>query len=68
MVLEDSVEFHLPHGDWIRLLRTNGLDVLDLVELQAPEGAPDPMFDYATTEWAHKWPAEDIWVARKRSE
>jgi SAM-dependent methyltransferase len=64
---EDSVEFHLPHGDWIRLLRSNGLDVLDLVELQAPEGAPDPTFDYATTEWARKWPAEEIWVARKRS-
>ena len=36
------------------------LDVLDLVELQAPEGAPDPTFDYATTEWARKWPAEEI--------
>ena len=32
-----------------------------------PTGAPDPTFDYATTEWAHKWPAEEIWVARKRS-
>ena len=37
---EDSVEFHLPHGDWIRLLRSNGLDVLDLVELQAPKARP----------------------------
>ena len=35
------------------LLRANGFDVLDLIELQAPEGAPDPTFDYATTEWAH---------------
>jgi SAM-dependent methyltransferase len=65
---DDSVEFHLPHGEWIRLLRANGFDVLDLIELQAPEGAPDPMFDYATTKWAHKWPAEEIWVARKRAD
>jgi hypothetical protein len=26
---ENSVEFHLGHGDWIRLLRTNGFEVLD---------------------------------------
>ena len=34
-----SVEFHLAHGDWIRLLRANGFEVDDLVEIQAPEGA-----------------------------
>src|SRR6266851_2154086 len=39
---DKSVEFHLGYGDWIRLLRANGFEVEALVELQAPEGAPDP--------------------------
>jgi SAM-dependent methyltransferase len=62
---EDSVEFHLGHGDWIRLLRANGFDVLDLVELQAPLGTPDPPGLDVPTVWAHRWPAEEIWKARK---
>jgi SAM-dependent methyltransferase len=33
----DAIEFHLGHGEMIRLLRMCGLDVDDLMELQAPE-------------------------------
>ena len=33
---EVGVEFHLAHGDWIRLLRANGFTIEDLIELQAP--------------------------------
>ena len=29
---DGSVEFHLPHGEWIRLLRANGFDIEDLIE------------------------------------
>ena len=32
----DAIEFHLGHGEMIRLLRTCGLEVEDLMELQAP--------------------------------
>jgi len=60
-----SVEFHLGYGDWIRLLRSNGFEVLDLIELQAPEGAETDPDMYVTAEWARRWPAEEIWVARK---
>ena len=64
---EDGVEFHLAHGDWIRLLRDAGFEVEALVELQAPEGAVDhPYYDFVPAEWARRWPAEEIWVARKR--
>ncbi len=45
--------------------REPGFEVLDLVELQAPEGAPDPHFLDISTEWARRWPAEEIWVARQ---
>jgi len=37
---DDSVEFHLGYGDWIRVLRANGFEVEDLVEIQAPAGVP----------------------------
>jgi hypothetical protein len=36
---DPSIEFHLSHGNWIDLLRDNGLEVLALVELYPPETA-----------------------------
>jgi SAM-dependent methyltransferase len=64
---DGGVEFHLAHGDWIALLREAGFDVERLVELQAPaEAADHPYYDFVPAEWARQWPAEEIWVARKR--
>ena len=62
---DGSVNFYLEHGAWIRLLRANDFEVLNLYEVQAPEGTTKtaPIF---TTEWARQWPTEEIWVARKR--
>lgn len=60
-----SVEFHLGHGDWLRLLRRYGFEVEDLIEIQAPDGART-RHPYVTGAWARKWPAEEIWKARKR--
>jgi len=65
---EVGVEFHLPHGRWIDLLREYGLEVERLIEVQAPADAETHEFyAYVTAEWAQQWPAEDIWVARKSS-
>ena len=61
---DDSVEFHLNHGDLIRLLRDTGFVIDDLVEIRAPEGATTSM-PYVTGEWARRWPAEEVWVAHK---
>jgi len=58
------VEFHLSHGDQIRLLRTCGFEILDLVELRPPEGAVTS-FPWVTTEWARQWPSEEAWRVRK---
>jgi len=63
---EDSVEFHLSHGDMIRLLVANGFDVTDLVEIRAPEGAQTRWTNISTSEWARDWPSEEVWKARKR--
>jgi SAM-dependent methyltransferase len=62
-----GVEFSLAHGEWIRLLRANGFELENLIELRAPEPAENhERYDYVTADWAGKWPAEEIWVARKR--
>jgi SAM-dependent methyltransferase len=63
---EESVEFHLGYGDWIRVLRDAGFEVLDLVEIQAPtEGKPHRYPELPDREWARRWPSEEIWVAQK---
>jgi len=63
---DDSVEFHLGYGDWIRLLSECGCEVLDLVELQAPqEGEPHVYPGLPERWWARRWPSEEIWKARK---
>ena len=62
---DDSVEFHLGHGDMIRLLRRSGFEVEDLVELRPAEGATT-RWPAATSDWARRWPSEEVWIARKR--
>jgi SAM-dependent methyltransferase len=62
---DGSVEFHLPHGEMIRLLRSSGFEIEDLVEVQSPEDATT-RYPYVTPEWARRWPAEEVWKARKR--
>jgi hypothetical protein len=63
---DSSVEFHLGYGDWIRLLRRNGFEVENLVELRPGAGATT-RYPYVTLEWARRWPSEEVWIARKRS-
>jgi SAM-dependent methyltransferase len=63
----EGVEFNLPHGEQLRNLRRHGFDVEDLIEVQAPETAEThPYYKFVSPEWGRKWPAEEIWVARKR--
>jgi SAM-dependent methyltransferase len=62
---DDSVEFHLPHGELIALLRASGFEIEELVEVRPPEGSTT-QFEYATLEWARSWPTEEVWKVRKR--
>ena len=62
---DPGVEFHLGHGDWIRLLRANGFEVEDLVEVRPPEGSVT-RYPFVTLEWSRRWPCEEVWKARKR--
>lgn len=62
---DGAVEFHLPHGEMLRLLRESGFEIEDLVEVQIPEGATTT-YPFVTAEWARRWPCEEVWKARKR--
>src|SRR5205085_8780245 len=62
---DPGVEFHLSHGDWVRLLRRSGFDVEDLVEIRPPADAATE-YRSVTLEWARQWPCEEVWKVRKR--
>jgi SAM-dependent methyltransferase len=57
------VEFILPHGEMLRLLRSCGFVVEDLMEIQAPRHAHRDYLE-VSADWARQWPSEEIWKAR----
>lgn len=61
---DPAVEFHLSHGDWIRLLRANHFEIDDLIELW-PEPEAEPSCSFVTAQWARRWPSEEVWRARR---
>ena len=62
----DGVEFRLPPGEMIRLFRSNGFEIEDLVEIRVPDGATTTHDDVAPPEWVKRYPPEQIWKVRKR--
>lgn len=62
---EGTIDWVLPAGDWIRVLRRNGFGVEDVVELCASADASTTYGDFAPPKWARRWPAEWIWSARR---
>ena len=62
---EESVDFHLGYGDWIRLLRSSGFEVLDLIEVRPPAVATTRYTQLASLDWARSWPSEQVWKARR---
>ena len=63
-VEDTSVDFHLGYGDWIRVLTSHGFEVEALVELRG-RGRDSGRYDLFTADWAERWPAEEMWKARK---
>jgi SAM-dependent methyltransferase len=64
---DEGVNYYLGHGQWIGLLRQSGFDVEGLWELGASAEAKDhDYYDFVSAKWASKWPAEEIWKARRR--
>lgn len=70
IVWEDTgeTEFHPPAGELIDILGRAGFVVERLIELYAPDDAvTHERYNYVTADWARKWPAEEIWIARLQS-
>jgi SAM-dependent methyltransferase len=61
---DESVEFLLPHGELIALLRRNHLQVEELIEVRPPDGSTT-RYPQITLEWAQRWPCEEVWRARR---
>jgi SAM-dependent methyltransferase len=62
---EDSVEFHLPQGKMIGLLRDCGFEVSELIEVRPPADAKTRSTSISL-EWARRYPGEEVWRAHKR--
>ena len=63
---DNGVEFHLSHGDWIRILRGSGFEIEDLIDVR-PSPTATTRYPYVTLPWARQWPCEEVWKARKRA-
>ncbi len=63
--VDGTVDFQVSYGEWVRTFRRHGLVVEDLVELRPPRDATTTYVDFAPLDWARRWPAEEIWVARR---
>ena len=62
---DPSVEFHISHGDRIRLLRDCGFEVENLIELEPPVNAEEARYPFVSLDWARQWPIEEAWIVRK---
>jgi SAM-dependent methyltransferase len=63
---DEPVEFNLPTGEWLDLFRANGFVVEDLLEVQPPPGATSTYRGAEETNWARRWPMEQIWKLRRQ--
>ena len=60
-----GIEFNLPISSWIRLFHDIGFDVIDYIEVRAPESATG-IHGTVAAEWAKRFPSEQVWRVRKR--
>ncbi len=65
LVSSDEIAFQLPYGEWIRLFRANGFEVLDLIEPRPDPDATSTYRDEVELDWSRRWPSESIWRLRR---
>ena len=63
---QETVDFMLSYGGWIRLFRDHGFEVEDLIEPRPPAGGRTTYGWFAPLSWARRFPSENIWRLRKR--
>ena len=63
---ERAVYFNLPYGEWIRLFRRSGLDIVDMLETRPADSVTETVYRSENqVAWAKRWPAEMIWILEK---
>lgn len=62
---DGAVSYQLGYGDWVRTLRGAGLIIDDLIEPRPQPGQRSGYVKLEPLDWAHRWPAEMLWVAHK---
>jgi ubiquinone/menaquinone biosynthesis C-methylase UbiE len=60
-----AASYQLTYGAWIKTLLGAGLVIEDLIEPRPAPGARNGYTQMDPPDWAHHWPAEMLWVARK---
>ena len=60
-----GIEFNLPISSWMRLFHDIGFDVIDYIEIKAPESATGRN-GMVTADWAKRFPSEQVWRIKKR--
>ncbi|WTX62607.1 methyltransferase domain-containing protein [Streptomyces halstedii] len=62
---DGATSYQLTYGDWVRVLRGAGLLIDDLIEPRPDPGTPNGYNETDPPDWAHRWPAELLWVTHK---
>lgn len=60
-----EVNFQIPFGEWVRLFRSQGLEVERFVEPVMGQRARSAYLTGAETRWGRNWPLEAIWALRR---
>jgi len=61
---DTATNFNLTISDWMALFIDSGFEILAYHELRAPDPGSGRHFN-VTDDWAHHWPAEQVWKLRK---
>jgi SAM-dependent methyltransferase len=62
---DGATSYTLTYGEWIRLFRSNGLLVEDLIEPRPPSPRPNTYWNSDPPDWFRRWPGEALWVTRR---
>ena len=61
----NEVNFQRTFGEWVRLFRSAGFGILDLLEFPAPPRGRSSYLTEGDRRWARHWPMEAIWRLEK---
>ncbi|MFI6253669.1 class I SAM-dependent methyltransferase [Streptomyces sp. NPDC051016] len=63
--VDGATSYQLTYGGWVKVLRGAGLVIDDLIEPRPEPATPNGYNKTDPPDWAHRWPAELLWVTRK---